>query len=398
MALPDTYIIFPGEHGPTKIRAIDSGDNLTYSLAIAAEGGSQTIAGPLDRRADAQGVSVALSTEDVALLNLLLTTSAFQARTPALGPALAAASTPVTLANDGVFATSFGLPADTEATTDTGSFSFISFVKRLLNTKLKIGQQTKAASLAVVPASDWGAFDSTDRFRTSLYGKVTTAGDTAVLLDSSGREIAVGAAAIGAAPAGNPILIAGWDGTNVAYIRTTLNNALQGTLYNTSGTAIDAFAPVDTATATATLKVNSVGATFNGTNWDRLRGMTANTVLVSAARTATVSTDVTNYNGRSFAVILNITAAPNTASTITIQIRVKDSISGNYVTLLASAAILGTATTGIVPNTTRYVVALGETVAANLAASDALGRTMNVNVVHSNADSWTYSVSVDIGV
>jgi hypothetical protein len=319
-----------------------------------------SISGPLGRKADVDSVSSALSTEDAALLAALLTTSAFQARVPALGGATSANSVPVTLSTDGPFATNFGVVGDTEATTDTGSFSFMSFVKRLLNTKLKIGQQTKAASLAVTPASDWGAFDSTDRLRASLYGKASAAGDTPILLSSAGK-IAVT--------------------TSVAF-----NDATSATFNNPDDSSGNA-------------RLMGVGEfLFDGTTWNRRRAMTSNTVLVSAARTATVSTDVTNINGRSFAVILNITAAPNTASTLTIQIRVKDSISGNYVTLLASAAITGSVVTGSVPVTNRYVVALGETVAANVSASEALGRTMNVNVVHSNSDSWTYSISAEIGV
>ena len=54
--------------------------------------------------------------------------------------------------------------------------------------------------------------------------------------------------------------------------------------------------------------------------------------------------------------------------------------------------------TGAVPVTNKYVVALGVTVAANVAVSDALARTMNVQVVHSNGDSWTYSLSAELAV
>jgi hypothetical protein len=137
---------------------------------------------------------------------------------------------------------------------------------------------------------------------------------------------------------------------------------------------------------------------LNGSTWDRLRAMVASTVLASAARTGTVSTDITNFNGKTIAVTLNITVAPNTASTITLQIRLKDSISGNYTILLASAAIVGTATTGVVPVTNLYRVGQGITVTANVSAADVLGRTLNVNMVHSDSASWTYSVSADIGL
>ncbi len=136
---------------------------------------------------------------------------------------------------------------------------------------------------------------------------------------------------------------------------------------------------------------------FNGSTWDRWRGNNPGTFLASAARTATANADITNYNGKRLACILNITAAPNTASTITLNIRVKDSISSNYITILSSVAIVGTASQ-TPPYTNRYVVGPGIAVVANVSANDMLARTLNAQVVHSNADSWTYSVSFDLGV
>lgn len=71
-------------------------------------------------------------------------------KTPALGPAAAALSSPVTLANDGVFASNFGLQADTSATTDTGSFSLIALFKRLLS-KLTSGLNIGGFTAVVAP-------------------------------------------------------------------------------------------------------------------------------------------------------------------------------------------------------------------------------------------------------
>lgn len=75
-------------------------------------------------------------------------------RTPALGQAIAANSTPVVLSSDGPFATNFGLQTDAEATSDTGAFNFLQLFKRLLNIKLRTGAQLVANSLAVTLASD----------------------------------------------------------------------------------------------------------------------------------------------------------------------------------------------------------------------------------------------------
>jgi hypothetical protein len=194
----------------------------------------------------------------------------------------------------------------------------------------------------------------------AMYGKSTNPGDTPIKVSSAG-------------------VIS--NTTSVAY-----NDAASGTFNN----------PDDGSGNARLMGVG--GFLYDNTAWTRQRGVTPNTVLASAARTGTVSTDITNYNGRTIAVTLNITVAPNTASTLTLQIRLKDSISGNYTTLLASAAIVGTATTGVVPVTNLYRIGQGITVTTNVSAADVLGRTMNVNIVHSNADSWTYSVSADIGL
>lgn len=191
-----------------------------------------------------------------------------------------------------------------------------------------------------------------------------------------------------------------WSSGNVsgALGLSTVPIAPQTTELGNTSSVVGGSTIADTTGLTSKLASFSLGGLYNGASYDMARANTANTVLASAARTGTVSTDVTNYNGRTIAVTLNITVAPNTASTLTLQIRLKDSISGNYVTLLASAAIVGTATTGVVPVTNEYRVGQGITVTANVSAADVLGKTLNVNMVHSNADSWTYSVSADIGL
>jgi hypothetical protein len=218
--------------------------------------------------------------------------------------------------------------------------------------------------------------------------------------DAGNRKIVVGAVADGAAAAGiNPIIVSGVDsgGNNQAMLSTIAGSPRVSVA---SGVATgDASSAQGLLSSTDTNIVGGIAShLFNGTNWDRERNNTSNIVLASAARTATVSIDITNHNARSFVVFLNITVAPNTASTLTINIREKDSISGNYVNVLSSAAILGSSIFAAVPVTNRYTIALGVTVAANISASEALARTMNVQVVHSNADSWTYSISDELSV
>lgn len=76
-------------------------------------------------------------------------------RTNTLGAKTAAQSMPVTLATDGVFSANFGATNDASATTDTGNFSLLAFVKRLvtaqssLNTKVPTGLTVTSNRLLV---------------------------------------------------------------------------------------------------------------------------------------------------------------------------------------------------------------------------------------------------------
>lgn len=109
------------------------------------------------------------------------------------------------------------------------------------------------------------------------------------------------------------------------------------------------------------------------------------TLLASAARTATVNTaDQTNYGFRGLHVIIDATAASLTPSVV-FTIQGKDSLSGKYYTILASAAVTGISTTIL-------RVFPGATASANVTANDQLPTTWRVNCVHADTDSITYSV------
>ncbi len=127
---------------------------------------------------------------------------------------------------------------------------------------------------------------------------------------------------------------------------------------------------------------------FNGATWDRVRGNHSVVLLASAARTAeTASADQTLYNSRGIRVIINVSAVTDTPG-LTVNIQVKDSISAAYSTVLASAAITATGTTTL-------VVYPGCIAVANLVANLPMARTWRVLVAVADADSATYSVSVD---
>lgn len=116
------------------------------------------------------------------------------------------------------------------------------------------------------------------------------------------------------------------------------------------------------------------------------------TVLASDARTASSdSPEVLNENGRGVDVIIKVSAVPGGGVSATFTIQGKDPVSGDFYTLLASAAITATGTTVL-------RVFPGATVTANVSANAALPRVFRVSVAHSDAGSFTYSVGANITV
>jgi hypothetical protein len=81
---------------------------------------------------------------------------------------------------------------------------------------------------------------------------------------------------------------------------------------------------------------------FNGTGFDRMRGnVDLGAVLTLAgATTAQFSPDLTNFNGRGVQIGINVTGL--TGTSVTIAVQGKDVASGQYYTLLSSAAITAT--------------------------------------------------------
>lgn len=132
---------------------------------------------------------------------------------------------------------------------------------------------------------------------------------------------------------------------------------------------------------------------FNGATIDRWRNNFEAPLLASAARTATTnSPDQTNHNVRGFALILNVTANPGAAETLSLKIQAKDPVSGSYVDVVDFGVIVTAA------NGTFYVIAYpgiadADHVAAVVAKSAVLPRTWRAVVTHSAAGSWTYSLA-----
>ena len=126
---------------------------------------------------------------------------------------------------------------------------------------------------------------------------------------------------------------------------------------------------------------DEAGATFN-----RERGNSEETILASAARTATLnSADFINYNAKGLHVVINVTAL-TAAPSIVPFIQGKDPISGTYYDILEGLPIT---TTGI----NIIKVYPGISAVVNVSASDLLPRTYRVRLEHANGNSITYSVA-----
>lgn len=114
-----------------------------------------------------------------------------------------------------------------------------------------------------------------------------------------------------------------------------------------------------------------------------------NTLLASAARTATVTGGTkSNLNGTCLTAHLNITAVPG-VDTVLLQLQEQDPISGVWVTL---AATLAQVATGLV------ILKVGVGISAIAAAANIvvvnqkLPYSWRLNVVHSAATSFIYSL------
>lgn len=110
----------------------------------------------------------------------------------------------------------------------------------------------------------------------------------------------------------------------------------------------------------------------------------------SAARTAspTAMADQTNSSHKGVRVTIVVSAVPGSAPSVVFTIEGKDA-SGNYYTVLASAAVTGVGTTVL-------TVFPGSAVSANASANAYLPGTWRLKSVHGNANSVTYSASAEL--
>lgn len=122
---------------------------------------------------------------------------------------------------------------------------------------------------------------------------------------------------------------------------------------------------------------------------DVLRGDTVE-VLASAARTSdpTVGTYHVPGGADGLIVIVDVTAKSDTP-TLTVTIQGEDQTSSNTWTVLATSGLTGTGTTVL-------RVAPGIAVSANATASDVVPAYFTLDCAHTDSDSITYSVAMQI--
>lgn len=129
------------------------------------------------------------------------------------------------------------------------------------------------------------------------------------------------------------------------------------------------------------------------------RDLPSSVILTSSARTATTSTTSVEGAGRGLQIVLDITATPNNAETLTPSVQVYDPGSQKYVAYTAFTALTASGL-GATPTTETYVYTLypsaAETAATAKHEVQALPLPANyrVTLTHSSTGSWTYTASV----
>lgn len=144
--------------------------------------------------------------------------------------------------------------------------------------------------------------------------------------------------------------------------------------------------------------VASAGMLFNGSTFDRARANTTGTALASASRNATTASALlTNHNARGGLFVLDVTVNPGAAQTLTLRLRARDPITATVNTFATGAAqafggVAGQLLLMVYPGAT--VAPAGGTGSA--VQNTAVPREFVVEVVHSGAGAWTYSVSFQL--
>ena len=181
----------------------------------------------------------------------------------------------------------------------------------------------------------------------------------------------------------------------LAYTQTGNTLIIDAVIRGNTGASLSTITAInpnsDGITGVEALAVAGLNYLDNGTSYDRQRGNVDTGAIVTFAAQAagTVnSADQVNYNGRGVKVFYNISAL-GAATTVTFNLQIKDSVSGNYFTVLSSTAIAATGS-GVL---TLYP---GLTSAANITANDILPRDWRVQAVVAGTNTATGTVGASV--
>jgi hypothetical protein len=226
-------------------------------------------------------------------------------------------------------------------------------------------------------------------------GGVNSGNLYALTLDSANRLIATLPTVEGAAGQTAPtkfLMLGATDGANAQALKVDAQKNLLVGLRNSGGGEMVANATGNGHNGSAALRVAS--SLYNGTTFDFQHANTEGTLLASAARTATTSSaNQTNYNARGVIVTLRISAASGTGG-LSWKLYGVDPVSGATYQITPNIAAPITAA-----GTYAFEVYPGSTTTGSTnpswmyqRTSAALPRTWQLQVVHADGSSYTYSV------
>jgi hypothetical protein len=265
---------------------------------------------------------------------------------------------------------------------------WLSSIRKAITDRLgTLGQATMAGSTPVVIASDQSVVASS--VADGANAAVGATSDAAVSSDATGTLSGKLRGVV-------KILADVWDSTNHRLAcALNLSSGPAGSLLGSVSMPGDADADTQ-----AHLSWQGIGSlryyvrqlVYNGSTWDRWRNNLAGTVLASAARGSTTNgSDLTSYNGKRLALIVNVSDA-SAGGSITPSLQVKDSISGSYFTVWTASVAITTATT------VAYLFGPGESGGSwtEKLAFGVPGRTFRFVFTANNANNLTYSASYEL--
>lgn len=135
---------------------------------------------------------------------------------------------------------------------------------------------------------------------------------------------------------------------------------------------------------------------FNGASFDLDRNNTQGTLLASAARTATTQTTTqTNYNAKGVLITINVSVASGTGG-LTPYLQLVDPVTGAYIAATTGIASPLTATGTYFFEFYPGIQTSGLGSAFKQSISLALPRTWQLQIYHSDATSYSYSVGYSL--